>query len=156
MKTLIVEDDFTSRLLLQEILKRHGVVHIAVNGREAIEAVGGAMDAGEPYDLVCLDIMMPVMDGVEALKAIRQMEEARGIYSSQGAKIFMTTALADLKNVVQAFHGLCDAYLLKPIEKAKCWRNCKHSDCWTMPAQTTVRHLLRQPSFGVFSARHAA
>jgi two-component system chemotaxis response regulator CheY len=36
MKTLIVEDDFTSRLLLQEILKRFGEIHIAVNGKEAV------------------------------------------------------------------------------------------------------------------------
>src|SRR6476646_10458400 len=119
MKTLIVEDDFTSRLLLQEILKRFGDVHIAVNGKEAVTAVRGAMDGGTPYDLICLDIMMPEMDGCEALKQIRGMEEARGIISSQGSKIFMTTALDQMKNVIQAFYGLCDAYLYKPIEKAK-------------------------------------
>jgi two-component system chemotaxis response regulator CheY len=119
MKTLIVEDDFTSRLLLQEILKTYGAVHIAVNGKEAIQAVRAAMDAGEPYELVCLDIMMPVMDGREALKEIRDMEEGRGINSSHGAKIFMTTALDQMKSVIQAFHGLCDAYLFKPIDKTK-------------------------------------
>ena len=119
MKTLIVEDDFTSRLLLQEILKRFGEIHIAVNGKEAVAAVRSAMDAGVPYDLICLDIMMPEMDGSEALKQIRSMEEARGIISSHGTKIFMTTALDQVKNVIQAFYGLCDAYLYKPIEKAK-------------------------------------
>ena len=66
MKTLIVEDDFTSRLLLQEILKRFGEIHIAVNGKEAVAAVRSAMDAGVPYDLICLDMMMPEMDGREA------------------------------------------------------------------------------------------
>ena len=119
MKTLIVEDDFTSRLLLHEILKRYGTAHIAVNGKEAIEAVRAAMDAGAPYDLVCLDIMMPEMDGYQALKEIRGMEEARGILISRRSKVFMTTALDAMKNVIQAFHGLCDAYLCKPIEKAK-------------------------------------
>ena len=119
MKTLIVEDDFTSRLLLQEILKRFGEAHIAVNGKEAVAAVRAAMDARAPYDLICLDIMMPEMNGSEALKQIRSMEEARGIISSHGAKIFMTTALDQMKNVIQAFYGLCDAYLCKPIEKAK-------------------------------------
>jgi two-component system chemotaxis response regulator CheY len=116
---LIVEDDFTSRLLLQEILKRFGEIHLAVNGKEAFAAVGAAMDAGPPYDLICLDVMMPEMDGSEALQQIRSMEEARGIISSQGAKIFMKTALDQMKNVIQAFHRLCDAYLYKPIEKAK-------------------------------------
>ena|SRR5581483_7336850 len=119
MKTLIVEDDFVSRLLLQEILKRYGAVHIAVNGREAVNAVQTALETGEPYDLICLDIMMPEVDGYEALRQIRAAEEARGIRSSSGARIFMTTALDQMKSVIQAFHGLCDAYLFKPIEKAK-------------------------------------
>ena len=119
MKTLIVEDDFTSRVLLQEILKRDGAVHIAVNGREAVEAVRTALDTSEPYDLICLDIMMPEMDGYEALKEIRTLEESRGTRSPDGARIFMTTALSGMKNVVQAFNASCDAYLLKPIEKAK-------------------------------------
>ena len=119
MKTLIVEDDFTSRFLLQEILKKYGPSHVAVNGKEAVEAVRAGLDAGEPYELICLDIMMPEMDGHMALKLIRQLEEERGIFSTDGAKIVMTTALADLRNVTTAFGRLCDAYLVKPIDKAK-------------------------------------
>ena len=119
MKTLIVEDDFTSRLLLQELLKSYGPSHIAVNGKEAVEAVRLALEAGEPYNLICLDIMMPEMDGQEALRQIREQEEARGILPSKGAKIVMTTALGDLKNVSAAYRNLCDAYLTKPIQKAK-------------------------------------
>ncbi len=119
MKTLIVEDDFTSRLLLQELLKSYGPCHIAVNGKEAVEAVRLALDAGEPYGLICLDIMMPVMDGQEALRQIRDQEQARDILSSNGAKVVMTTALGDLKNVSAAYSSFCDAYLTKPIQKVK-------------------------------------
>lgn len=119
MKTLIVEDDFTSRLLLQELLKAYGPVHIAVNGREAVEAVRLSMASGEPYNLICLDIMMPEMDGHEALRQIREREVAAGIMSSEGARVVMTTALADPKSVLKAFGGLCDAYLNKPIQKAR-------------------------------------
>ena len=119
MKTLIVEDDFTSRLLLQEILKRYGTVHIAVNGKEAVRAVGTAMADEEPYDLVCLDIMMPEMNGFEALHQIRSIEATRGIVPSQGVRIIMTTALDQVKNIVQAFDGLCDAYLFKPVDKIR-------------------------------------
>ena len=119
MKTLIAEDDFTSRLLLQGFLKNYGHSHVAVNGREATEAVRLALEADEPYDLICLDIMMPEMDGQEALRWIRKLEEAKGILSTKGAKIIMTTALGDLDNLMGAFGNLCDAYLTKPIQKAK-------------------------------------
>jgi two-component system, chemotaxis family, chemotaxis protein CheY len=119
MKTLIVEDDFTSRLLLQELLKGYGPADAAVNGQEAVDAARTAMDAGEPYDLICMDIMMPEMDGQQALKEIRGLEQDRGIISSKGAKIAMTTALNDVKYVNAAFRNLCDGYLVKPIEKAR-------------------------------------
>jgi two-component system chemotaxis response regulator CheY len=119
MKILIVEDDFTSRLLLQEILKVYGQCHIAVNGKEAVKAACAALEEGEPYNFICLDIMMPEMDGQEALRQIREHEEARGILSTDGVKIVMTTALCNIKNICGAFGSLCDGYLTKPIQKAK-------------------------------------
>ncbi len=119
MKTLIAEDDFANRLLLQELLKKYGPVHTAFNGKEALEAVKLADQSGEPYDLICLDIMMPEMDGQEALKEIRAMEEAKGLAISRWVKIIMTTALADKENVVEAIRGKCDAFLVKPIQKPK-------------------------------------
>ncbi len=119
MRTLIVEDDFTSRLLMQELLKNYGPCHIAVNGREAVDAVTAALEANEPYDLICLDIMMPELDGQEALKQIRALESVGGTVSTDGMRILMTTALNDVKNVSKAYSQLCDGYLTKPIEKAK-------------------------------------
>ena len=68
MKTLIVEDDFTSRLLMQELLKGFGMVNVAVDGQEGVEAVRLALKNGEPYNLVCLDIMMPELDGQQTLR----------------------------------------------------------------------------------------
>ena len=119
MKTLIVEDDFTSRLLLQASLSGYGECHIAVNGREAVEAFRTAREEGRRYDLICMDIMMPEMDGQEALKQIRRLEEDAGVLSGDAAKVVMTTALDDIRNVMTAFKGLCDAYLMKPIDTAK-------------------------------------
>jgi two-component system, chemotaxis family, chemotaxis protein CheY len=117
MKTLIVEDDFTSRLLLQELLKSYGPSHVSVNGKEAVEAVRAALEDGEPYDLICLDIMMPEMDGQQALKKIRNLEESKGFAFPCGAKIVMTTALDDWKDLSGAFANLCDGYVVKPIKK---------------------------------------
>jgi two-component system, chemotaxis family, chemotaxis protein CheY len=119
MKTLVVEDDFTGRLVLQEMLSGYGTVHIAVNGTEALEAFRRAAATTAPYDLVCLDIMMPEMDGHQVLQEIREFEEARGISGPAAVKVFMTSALSDGKNVFKAFREQCEAYLVKPIDRQK-------------------------------------
>jgi two-component system chemotaxis response regulator CheY len=64
-----------------------------------------------------MDIMMPEMDGQTAVRKIRALEEAGGTLSTNGVKIIMTTALDDVKNVVESFMALCDAYLFKPIDQ---------------------------------------
>jgi len=119
MKTLIVEDDFTSRIVLQGLLAQYGECHIALNGQEAVEACADALTTGQPYQLICLDIMMPELDGQTALKQICADEERMGIQSSRGTKIIMTTALDDVRNIVDSFYGLCDGYLTKPIDGAQ-------------------------------------
>jgi two-component system chemotaxis response regulator CheY len=119
LRVLIVEDDFTSRLLLQTFLSRYGECHIAVNGKEAVEAFQMASASGSPYNLICMDIMMPEMDGKEAVKQVRALEEERGVLSTKGVKIIMTTALTDPKDVFQSFRELCDFYLFKPINMSK-------------------------------------
>ena len=119
MKILIAEDDFVSRLLLQGILKSYGPVHIAVNSKEAVEAVRLALKPVEPFDLICLDIMMPEMSGKEALKEIRRIERAAGAVASNRTKTVMTTTLADQGHVREAMRGRCDCLLTKPIRKTQ-------------------------------------
>ena len=119
MKSLIVEDDFTSRLLMQKFLAPYGESHVAVNGNEALEAFTLAINSDEPYQLICLDIMMPEMDGHATLKEIRAYEENKGIMVGDGVKIIMTTALGDMDNKLTAVKEFCDAYLVKPIDRSK-------------------------------------
>lgn len=119
MRTLIVEDDFVCRRLLQKLLSPYGDCDITINGKEAIEAFLLALDEDESYDLICLDIMMPEMDGQEALKKIREIEKEKGILGLDGVKVIMTTALKDSKNVFGAFKTGCEGYLVKPIDKKK-------------------------------------
>lgn len=120
MKTLIVEDDFLARSLLSTLLSEFGPCHVAVNGREALEALERGFDENEPYDLVCLDIMMPVMDGQEALIQLRHIEEQRGIRGLDMTKVIMITAIDDSKNIMKAFRqGQCEAYLTKPLDRNK-------------------------------------
>lgn len=118
MKVLIVEDDFTSRKLMQTILSPHGECDIAVNGKEAVDAFKAALDMGQPYDLICMDIMMPEMDGQEALKKIRIIEKEQGLRGNNEVKVVMTTALDDPKNVVEAYYkGGATSYIPKPIDR---------------------------------------
>ena len=119
MKSLIVEDEFTTRLILQNILNEYGEVHIAANGREAAEAVHLALKEKIPYDLITLDVVMPEMNGQEALKSIRDLEGHFEILPATGVKIIMTTALGDGKSIMAAFKEQCDGYLIKPVDKAK-------------------------------------
>lgn len=119
MKTLVVDDDFTNRLILQASLRAYGDVGLAENGEEAVAAVRKALNENEHYDLICLDIMMPVMNGHEALSAIRSMEEEHGIMAGDGATVVMTTAMDDPVNFRSALKGQCDYYLTKPVDRTK-------------------------------------
>jgi len=118
MKILIAEDDFGSRMSTKIMLSRYGECDIVINGKEAVDAFNIALNSGEPYDLICLDIMMPEMSGSEALKLIREKEKAFNIAPKDEAKIVMLTALDMAKDVIEAYYkGGCTAYLVKPILK---------------------------------------
>jgi len=119
MRALIVEDDFRARYMLQKFLQPYFDVHVAVDGREAIQAFKIAWEEDNPYTLICLDIMLPRLDGQEALKEIRSFEKGKGIFASEGVKVVMTTALKDSRNVLGAFRTGCEAYLVKPFERSR-------------------------------------
>jgi two-component system chemotaxis response regulator CheY len=114
VNTLIVDDEVTSRELLSMILKVYGTVDTAADGLEGLKAFNLALGR-EPYDLIMLDIMLPRMDGQQVLKAIRRIEQERGLVGPEQVKIVMITALGDFSNVSQAFASACTSYLTKPI-----------------------------------------
>ncbi len=119
MKSLIVDDDFFSRRILQTIMATYGESHVAVDGKEALFAFQQAINEESPYDLICLDIMMPEMSGQDVLKTIREIEEKHNVFGSDCVKIIMTTALDDSENIRTAFREQCESYLIKPISKSK-------------------------------------
>lgn len=119
MRILIAEDDLASRKFLFKYFSAYGDCDITVDGMEAIEAFMLAWDEGKPYELICLDIMMPKLDGIKALKAIRDLENERELDESERAKIIMITALNDTDNVFDAFQLGCEAYAAKPIDTQK-------------------------------------
>lgn len=117
MRILIVEDDFASRKLIHKYMAPYGDCDIVVDGEEALEAFNIAWGDGRPYDLICLDIMLPKLDGQSVLKKIREIESDKGIFGLKGVKILMTTALNDARNIIEAFRSQCEAYIPKPIDK---------------------------------------
>ena len=119
MKILIAEDDLASRKFLFKFLSAYGDCDMTVDGLEALDAFMMALNEEDPYDLVCLDIMMPKLDGIKALKAIRDIEKDKGIDNPQRAKIIMTTAVNDTNIVFNAFETGCEAYAAKPIDTAR-------------------------------------
>jgi two-component system chemotaxis response regulator CheY len=119
MKALIVEDDFTSRTVLQRFLAEDFETNIAIDGEQACQAFKQAFTNNEKYDVVFLDIMMPKKDGLQVLKEIRKYEEDNGLVDHSGVKIIMTTALDDSKNVLTAFKNGCEGYIVKPFNRQK-------------------------------------
>lgn len=117
MRILLAEDDFVTRKFMTNFLGKYGDCDVAVDGMEAVDAFMMALEEEAPYDLVCLDIMMPVMDGYQALMGIRNLEKERNIPKEKEAKVIMTTALNEEKNVKMAFDLGCTVYSGKPIDQ---------------------------------------
>lgn len=117
MKILLAEDDYVTRKFMTNFLSKYGECDVTVDGMEAVDAFMMAMEDGEPYDLICLDIMMPVMDGYQALMGIRNLEKDHDIPEDKMVKVIMTTALNDEKNVKMAFDLGCSVYSGKPIDQ---------------------------------------
>jgi two-component system, chemotaxis family, chemotaxis protein CheY len=119
VKILIAEDDLVSRNFMSKFLEKYGECDQVVDGLETIDAFLMALKDKDPYQLICLDIMMPKVDGVTALRAIRELEKQYGIVQDQRVKIIMTTALAEAQLVRTAFEYGCEAYAAKPIDTQK-------------------------------------
>lgn len=117
LKILIAEDDLICRKFLSKALSKYGKCDMVVNGIEAIDAYMIAFKEKEPYDLICLDIMMPKIDGIKVLKTIRDLEVQNEV--KEKVKIIMTTALGETEVVEDSFDKGTDAYASKPIDLDK-------------------------------------
>ncbi len=116
LRCLVVDDDQLGRELL--ILNLAGIAECdqAVNGQEAVEMFASSIDS-VPYDLIILDILMPVMDGHEAAKAIRRIEQGRGITPDKGINIIVLSSLNTPHDIIESYVAAQSAaHLVKPVK----------------------------------------
>jgi CheY-like chemotaxis protein len=110
MRLLVAEDGLDNQRLILHYLKRTGAETIlAVNGIEAVASAEAADRAGRPFDAILMDMQMPLMDGYEATKILRQ-HRYRG-------RIIAVTAHAMAGDRRQCLEAGCDDYLTKPIDR---------------------------------------
>ena len=117
MKSLVVEDDPICSRILKSILSCFGTCSTAWNGAEAVSAYKKSLQDNDPYELICMDIMMPTMNGHQALHVIRKIEREQGIPQENAAKVIIATCLDDDVDKQQAYHAGCNAYMVKPIQR---------------------------------------
>jgi two-component system chemotaxis response regulator CheY len=117
MKILIVDDDIVSAELLCHYLGSYGECEVASNGVIALEKVDKSLLSDDYYGLICLDIVMPKMDGKEVLARVRELEEKKGKNIANSAKILMVSALTDPSTIMGSYGSRCNGYLPKPIER---------------------------------------
>lgn len=117
-KFLIVEDEVLSRTILHSFFSDFASCDAVENGMEALDLFKKAIISGKPYDLICTDLIMPVLDGYELITKVREAENALPIKDCIRTKIFVIS-ISD--SSVDMSHALlecdCDDYIVKPFQR---------------------------------------
>ncbi len=118
MKVLICDDSAVVRALHKRVIEPYGaVITEATNGIEAVDLFNQTIHNNDRFDLILMDLRMPEMDGQEALKKIRMIENSVRAFSlthSNRVIIIMLTAVDDPMHLVEAYtRGGCNGYVLK-------------------------------------------
>lgn len=108
MKALIIDDSSSMRMLLGRILDELGVRHgQAADGRQALEVLA----AEGPFDFALVDWQMPVMDGIEFVKSVRER------LGPDEIRLVMVTSVNQIESIMEALEAGADEYIMKPFTK---------------------------------------
>ena len=119
LKILIAEDDPANRKFITKIASKYGETTASADGMQAVNDYKKALDEKAPFQLVCLDVMMPKIDGYKTMDTIRELEEKLAIPKEDRAKIIMISALDEGGFDEELAGNKYDAYLNKPIDLAE-------------------------------------
>ncbi|MEO8592007.1 MAG: response regulator [Candidatus Solibacter sp.] len=117
MRALIVDDSPVIRILLQRVLGGYGECEVAKDGQEGFDTYSRSLGEGVPFDLVCLDLGLPLISGPEVLCRIRALE-AESTPPVQ-ARILVITASSEHDMVDTVRRQGADGYLVKPVDRKK-------------------------------------
>ena len=109
MRALVIEDDYVSGKVIKKMLSVYGECDVASSGEKGLAMFFEAVESGKKYDVICLDIMMPEMDGYEATREIRKFNERVAIIAQ--------TAYGLSGDREKAMEAGCNDYIAKPLKK---------------------------------------
>jgi len=122
MRSLVVDDEYSSRMMLKRLLEGYGRCSVATDGVSALAEHATASSQGAPFDLVCLDVRMPGMSGLDVLEQIRLRESGE----AKKARVLIVSSLSDRETVFHAVQRRCDGFLLKPVALASLEEKLQH------------------------------
>jgi two-component system, chemotaxis family, chemotaxis protein CheY len=118
MRCLVVDDEQITQFLMKEMLGSYGQCDIASSGSESVTMFEAALNSEKPYSLVCMDIKLGGMDGLETLRHIRLIEKERNVDFKRSIKVFMVTSHTNIETIKAAFYEIkCDEYIQKPVDQ---------------------------------------
>jgi two-component system chemotaxis response regulator CheY len=118
-RCLIVDDDELSCAMLSSVISKFARCDTAHNGKHALDLFQFSITGGRPYDLVCVDLAMPVMNGHALVRKIRHLEKLSG-YDDHPTTIIVVSASSSPWDMAETIlDGICDDYVVKPLRRDK-------------------------------------
>jgi two-component system chemotaxis response regulator CheY len=119
MQILIAEDVTLIQKMLQKMLGPYGEITFVRSGREAFQKFQRTLTTQEYFDLICLDINIPEINGLDVLKNIRAAEKLNHVPLDKRAKIVIVSSTNEADVVMKAIKLGCDGYIVKPFSQEK-------------------------------------
>ena len=120
LRILLADVSMTSRLALERILSNYGTCDAAEDGMDTVKAFTMAWELGRNYDLICIDLMLPRVGGIDAIKMMRKIEREMGVLKADSVKIIVITAVVNPAYIFEAcYRGGANSYLYKPVDRKK-------------------------------------